>query len=813
MADERITLPVTGMTCANCAMNIERTVKKLPGVREANVNFASERAAISFDPEKVQVKDLLEKIHGAGYGVPKASVEIPVTGMTCANCAMTVERTLKKKVPGVVGASVNFATERAHVEYVPTLVSVDDMISAIQKAGYGAIGPEEITEGEDAELAARRAEIRNQTGKFLVGALFTAPLFLLSMGRDFGLTGAWSHAYWVNWFFLALATPVQFYTGWDYYTGGWKSLRNRSANMDVLVAMGSSVAYFYSLALLLFPILGTHVYFETSAVIITLIKLGKMLESRTKGRTGGAIRKLMGLRPKAATVLEEGKEREIPLSRVMVGDQVIVRPGESIPVDGTVFEGESSVDESMLTGEPLPVDKGPGDQVTGGTINGEGRLKFNATRVGKDTALARIIRMVQEAQGSKAPIQALADRVAAVFVPAVIAIAFLTFILWWAAGGEFVPAMIRMVAVLVIACPCALGLATPTAIMAGTGKGAEKGILFKNSEALETATKLDIILLDKTGTITEGRPAVVDLMLIAGDGDEKELLRLGASVERGSEHPLGRAIVQEAEGRGIELAEPEAFRASRGLGVQANIEGREVLVGKPGWLREIGLDTAPAGDRIISLQDQGKTVMVVAVDGEIRGLIAVSDRVKPESGEAIEDLHSQNLRVVMLTGDNLQTARAIASEVKIDEVLAEVLPEQKSSKVKEFQDRGKRVGMVGDGINDAPALAQADVGLAIGTGTDVAIETGDVILASGNLKGIAKAVRLSRATMNTIKQNLFWAFFYNIILIPVAAGVLYPFEFLPYFLRQLHPILAAFAMAMSSITVVSNSLRLYRKKI
>ncbi|MFC1533157.1 heavy metal translocating P-type ATPase [Thermodesulfobacteriota bacterium] len=811
MPEKNITLPITGMTCANCAVNIERNVKKLPGVMEANVNFATEQASISFDTGKVQLEDLAAKIEDAGYGVASASVEFPVTGMTCANCAMTIERTLNKKVQGVERASVNFATERATVDYIPSVTNIDEIIAAIEKAGYGAIEPTETI--EDAEMAARNMEIRNQTRKFLVGVIFTTPLFLLSMGRDFGLLGGWSHAAWMNWLFLALAIPVQFYTGYDYYTGGWKSLKNRSANMDVLVAMGSSTAFFYSLVLLLYPPLGEHVYFETSAVIITLIKLGKMLESRTKGKTGGAIRKLMGLRPKTATIMENGTEKEIPLSRVKAGQIVIVRPGESIPVDGVIIEGGSSVDESMLTGEPLPVDKTSGDKITGGTINGEGRLKFEATAVGKDTALARIIRLVQEAQGSKAPIQALADRVAAVFVPSVIGIAFLTFILWWIIGGEFVPSMIRMVAVLVIACPCALGLATPTAIMAGTGKGAENGILFKNSEALETASGLDTVVMDKTGTITMGKPSVVKILSFdSSPMNEEEILRLGASVERGSEHPLGRAVVKEAENRGISLFEPEGFRASGGLGVRARIEGREVLVGKPDWFDEMGINIDHARDQIHSLQDQGKTVMLVAED-EIKGLIAVADTIKPESAEAVKELHGLGLKVVMLTGDNAQTAKAIASEADIDDIVAEVLPEEKSEKVKELQKKGEKVGMVGDGINDAPALAQADVGVAIGTGTDVAIESGDVILASGNLRGISKAVQLSKATMRTIRQNLFWAFFYNIALIPVAAGVLYPFEFLPYFIRQLHPILAALAMAMSSITVVSNSLRLYGTKI
>jgi Cu+-exporting ATPase len=628
-----------------------------------------------------------------------------------------------------------------------------------------------------------------------------------------GLFGSWAHAPWVNWLFLALATPVQFYTGWDYYSGGFKSLRNRSANMDVLVAMGSSVAYVYSLALLLVPTFGHHVYFETSAVIITLIKLGKMLEARTKGRTGGAIRKLMKLRPKTAFIEVDGQEKEIPVSQVRVGDRIIVRPGEAFPVDGAVLDGESSVDESMLTGEPIPVDKQAGDSVTAGTINGEGRLRFEARKVGKDTALARIIRLVQEAQ-EQGPVQALADRVAAVFVPAVIGIALLTFILWWLIGGEFVPAMIRLVAVLVIACPCALGLATPTAIMAGTGKGAERGVLFKNSEALELASKLDTIVLDKTGTITVGKPAVVDVIRTDGTfTNENEFLRMAASAERGSEHPLGRAIVAEAIQRGLSLSEPKSFKASRGLGMSASVDGHRVLAGKPGWFLEMGFDLGSLEKKISSLQNQGKTVVVIAAEDKIAGLIAVSDRVKPESKDAIESLHRQNIKVVMLTGDNSRTAQAIASEVSIDEVVAEVRPEDKSARIREFQEQGKRVGMVGDGINDAPALAQADVGMAIGTGTDVAIETGDVILASGSLRGVPRAIELSRATMRTIRQNLFSAFFYNVVLIPVAAGVLFPFEFLPSYLRQLHPILAAFAMAMSSITVVSNSLRLYRAKI
>ena len=814
MSDDKITLPVTGMTCANCAMNIERAVKKLAGVTDAQVNFAAEQAAVSFNPAQLGVKDVVAKINSSGYSVPTHKVEFPVTGMTCANCAANIERALNKKVPGIVNASVNFASERVSVEYIPGIATLPEMVSAIEAAGYGAISPEEISAGEDAEQMARQAEIRDQTRKFIVGVIFAFPLFLLSMARDFSFIGPWSQAAWVNWLFWVLATPVQFYTGWDYYVNGLKSLKNKSANMDVLVAMGSSVAYFYSMALLIFPAFGQHVYFETSAVIITLIKLGKMLESRTKGRTGGAIRKLIGLRPKTATIIENNIEKEIPISRVQINDTVLVRPGERIPVDGIVIEGTSAVDESMLSGEPLPADKRTGDKVVGGTINGEGLLKFKAQAIGKDTVLAQIIRLVQEAQGSKAPIQALADKVAAVFVPGIIAIAIIVFFIWWGIGGEFVPAMIRLVAVLVIACPCALGLATPTAIMAGTGKGAERGILFKNSEALEMATKLDTIVLDKTGTITIGKPAVVDIIPFAAQCKTKEeLLKLGASVEKGSEHPLGKAIVRYAESEKVPLTTPEEFKASGGLGVQARINGKMVMVGKPDWFRELGIDISSDAERIRQLQSQGKTVMVVARENRLCGLIAVSDELKADSSEAIQELHNLHLKVVMLTGDNLQTAQTIGNQVRIDDIFAEVKPDEKSSRVKQLQDKGRRVGMVGDGINDAPALAQADVGLAIGTGTDVAIETADVILSSGSLGGVSRAIRLSRATMNTIKENLFWAFGYNVILIPVAAGILYPFESLPNILRQLHPILAALAMAFSSVSVVTNSLRLYKTKI
>jgi Cu+-exporting ATPase len=815
MSLRKITLPITGMTCVNCAMNIERGVNKTDGVAAVNVNFASEQATIEFDPRVLTLKDLVDAIAGLGFGVPTARIDLPVTGMTCVNCAAGIERALNKKTFGVVTARVNFAAERATAEYVPGVITVNEIVAGIKKAGFDAILPDDAAGGEDTEQAARAGEIKKQTRKFAIGLVFTLPLFFLSMARDFGLVGPWSHGPWVNWLFWALATPVQFYTGWDYYVGGFKSLKNRSANMDVLVAMGSSVAYFYSLAILFLPHLGAHVYFETSAVIITLIKLGKMLEARTRGKTGGAIRRLMGLQPRTATIIENNKPEEIPLARVQVGHIILVRPGEKIPVDGHVTEGESAVDESMLTGEPLAVDKKPGDTVVGGSINQEGLLKFKANRVGHETALANIIRLVQEAQGSKAPIQAMADRVAAIFVPLVIAAATMTFFLWWALTGEGVTAMIRLVAVLVIACPCALGLATPTAIMAGTGKGAESGVLFKKSDALERAARLDTIVLDKTGTLTQGKPVVTDVTAFGSNDKSREhLLEIAASVEQGSEHPLGRAIVNHAVSLGIDLVDPLKFKSSGGRGVTGVINGKPVMVGKPGWFDTSGIAVqGPVRERIASLRTAGKTVMMVVEDKQPCGLIAVSDVLKPDSKKAVAEFHNNGLKVVMLTGDNLETARSIAAELNIEEILAGVHPAEKASKIQDLQHSGRFVAMVGDGINDAPALARADVGMAIGTGMDVAIESADIILAGGSLTGVSRAIRLSHATMKTIRQNLFWAFGYNILLIPIAAGILQPFDGAPGFLRQLHPILAAFAMAFSSISVVTNSLRLYRAKI
>ncbi len=663
----------------------------------------------------------------------------------------------------------------------------------------------------DAEKQARERDVRDQTRKLWVGLAFTVPLFLLSMGRDFGLLGHWAHASWVNLLFLALATPVQFYSGWDYYTGAYKSLRNRSANMDLLVALGSSVAYLYSIFIVL-GLLGGHVYFETSAAIITLIKVGKLLEVRAKGKTSEAIKALMGLQPKTARVEREGLEIDIPTDQVLAGDLVIVRPGERIPVDGTVVSGRSSIDESMLTGESLPVDKQTGDAVIGATINKQGLFKFEATKVGRETALAQIVRLVEEAQGSKAPIQALADRTAAIFVPAVIGISILTFAVWMLSGAGFTASLVRLVAVLVIACPCALGLATPTAIVVGTGIGANHGILFKSSGSLQRAHELDTIVVDKTGTITRGEPAVTDIT-VAGDWTQVSALQLAASAERGSEHPLGEAVVHAAREKGLALSEPDRFSAIAGYGIDALVNGYSILIGNHRLMQSENVDLNGLLLTAEKLQNQGKTVIWLAANGAAIAVIGVADTLKVGSMEAIKRLSDLGLDVIMMTGDNYATARSIAASVGIERVLAEVLPADKSANIAKLQGEGLVVGMVGDGINDAPALAQADVGVAIGTGADVAMETAGITLISGDLQGVPRAIALSQATMRTIKQNLFWAFGYNVLLIPIAAGVLALFSNLPIYLRELHPIAAAFAMAFSSVSVVSNSLLLRRFKL
>ena len=817
-----LTFPVVGMTCANCVATVERNAKRVEGVQSAAANFATEKMTVAYDPAlqdaKSVVNEVITRVQKAGYRVPVATLELPLLGMTCANCANTIQRRLNK-VEGVVEATVNYAAERATVTYVPGLVERSDLVAAVRQAGYNVVEEREGEAPEDAEAAARNAEIHHQWTRLIVGAVFTIPLFFATMARDLGFLPMWAHEIWVNWIFFALATPVQFYVGWDYYVGAYKSLRNGSANMDVLVAMGTSVAYFYSVAVLIALTLGTealgmHVYFETSAVIITLIVLGKLLEVRAKGQTSAAIKKLIGLQPKTARVVRNDLEMDIPISQVMQGDTVIVRPGEKIPVDGTVLQGYSAVDESMITGESLPVEKSVGDTVIGATMNKQGLLRFEATKVGRETALAQIIRLVEQAQGSRAPIQRVVDQVSAYFVPAVIGLALLSFVIWYFSGAGFVPALLRLVAVLVIACPCAMGLATPTSIMVGIGKGAEAGILFKNSTALEQAQKLTAIVLDKTGTLTKGQPSVTDLV-VSSDAreDRNELLRLAASAERGSEHPLGESIVRSAQEAGLLLSDPTGFEGIAGHGIAAQVEGRRVLLGNLRLMEREQVALNGLGPKAQQLQAEAKTAMWLAVDGQASALIGVADTIKDGSAEAVASLHKLGLLVVMMTGDNQATAQAIAQEVGIDRVFAEVLPGDKASYVAQLQQEGYRVGMVGDGINDAPALAQADVGIAIGTGTDVAMETAGVTLMRGDLRSVPQAIHLSKATMGNIYQNLLWAFGYNVALIPIAAGVLAPFEWAPDFLRQLNPILAAGAMAFSSISVVMNSLRLRRVKL
>ncbi len=820
---KQLTVPVIGMTCANCVAAVERNAKKVTTVSNAAVNFASEKLTINYDPavSKPQevLTDVIARVEKAGYSIPTENAEIALLGMTCANCANTIQRRLNK-VEGVIKAEVNYASEKATVSYVPGVASYSDLVAAVRQAGYDVVEAAAGAEPADAEAAARAAEVRHQWTRLIVGVVFALPLFVLSMSRDFGLVGDWAHALWVNWLFLALATPVQFYVGWDYYVGAYKSLRNGAANMDVLVALGSSVAYFYSIAILIALTLGDHslghhLYFETSAVIITLIVLGKLLEVRAKGQTSAAIKKLIGLQAKTARVIRNGAERDIPIAEVIKSDIVIVRPGEKVPVDGVVVEGHSTVDESMITGESMPVTKAVGDAIIGATLNKQGLLKFKATKVGKETALAQIIKLVEQAQGSRAPIQRVVDQVAAYFVPGVIGLALLTFLVWWFVGGEFVPALIRLTAVLVIACPCAMGLATPTSIMVGVGKGAENGILFKNSAALEQAHKLTAIVLDKTGTITKGQPSVTDVVAsetFVTTDDRRlttdDLLRLAASAERGSEHPLGESIVRSARERGLILSEPLGFEGIAGYGIAATVDGHKVLLGNLRLMEREGVYLNGLGPKATQLQGEAKTAMWLAVDGQASALIGVADTIKDGSKEAVAALHKLGLTVVMMTGDNEATAQAIAKEVGIERVLAEVLPGDKASHVKQLQAEGYKVAMVGDGINDAPALAQADVGIAIGTGTDVAMETADVTLMRGDLRSVPQALALSKATMRNIKQNLVWAFGYNIALIPIAAGILAPFGWAPDFLRQLHPILAAGAMAFSSISVVGNALRL-----
>ena len=747
-------------------------------------------------------------------------VDLPITGMTCAACARRIETKLGK-APGVRKAGVNFATSRATVEFDPRESDTQSLIRVVEDTGYGVARGGGDAATEEVEAAARDEEYRELKKKFWVAVVLSLPVLVLAMSHG------WIDFPGINWVQLLLATPVVFYSGAQFYRGAWAAFRHRAADMNTLIATGTGAAYLYSVVATVAPGLfagayesnpmagmegmaesaAVPVYFEAAAVIIALILLGRMLESRAKGQTGDAIRKLVGLQAKTARVVRDGKEIDIPVEEVVPGDVILVRPGEKIPVDGEVLDGRSAVDESMLTGESIPVEKAPGDEVFGATLNRTGAFRFRATKVGKDTALQQIIRLVQDAQGSKAPIARLADVVSGIFTPVVISIAIAAFVAWFILAPEparFTQALVVFVSVLIIACPCALGLATPTAIMVGTGKGAENGVLIKGGESLETAYKLDTVVLDKTGTITRGEPALTDVVPANGIPPD-ELLHLAASAERASEHPLGEAIVRGAQQRELSLAEPAEFIAVAGHGIEATVDGRSVLLGNAKLLRERGILLDGAEEQAAELAGAGKTPMFAAVDDRFAGLLAVADTVKPESREAIRAMHDLGLEVVMMTGDNRRTAEAVAREVGVDRVLAEVLPEDKAREIKRLQSEKKRVAMVGDGINDAPALAQADVGIAIGTGTDVAIEASDITLIRGDLRGVVTAISLSKATIRTVKQNLFWAFVYNVIGIPIAAGVLYPLTG-----WLLSPILASAAMSMSSVSVVANSLRLRR---
>ncbi|MDL1894676.1 copper-translocating P-type ATPase [Anaerolineae bacterium CFX7] len=842
MATQQIVLPIKGMTCASCVAHVEHGLKETAGVEKAVVNLATERATVQYDSAKATLPDMLWHVQDVGYDVLTDKVELPLQGVTDSE---QIANALKI-VAGVLNATVT--PDRATIEIIPGAVTIRELREAIEAAGAQVADDDSgaaIAEPVDREAEARKRELQRERTNLIVGIAFTVPLFLLAMAHDLlhsvwmtnsALTAFFTSPYFY-WLLLLLATPVQFYVGRAYHVGAWKAIRRFTANMDVLISIGTNAAYFYSVLVLIGFALGInfgdHVYFETAAVIITLIKVGKYLEARAKGETSAAIKNLMNLTPKTARVIRrdgssQNVESEIAVDAVRVGDVMLVRPGERVPVDGVLLDGASSVDESMLTGESVPVEKNIGDKVMGGTVNKTGAFTFEARKVGKETSLAQIVKLVEEAQTSKAPIQKLADQISAVFVPIVLVIAALTFIVWLIFGPSpaFTFALTNAIAVLIIACPCALGLATPTAIMVSTGKGAELGVLIRSGEALETAHKLNTIVLDKTGTLTQGKPTVTDVVVaptirvpqfeMAGIGapsndgriSQNELVRLVASAENFSEHPVGQAIVEYANAKGLSLAPVVDFGALAGHGIHARVDSRELIIGNDKLMVDQKINTLGLDKLAQKLADEGKTPMFVAVDGQAAGMIAVADTLKPEAREAVEALQKMGIDVYMLTGDNQRTAKAIAKQVGIENVLAQVLPEQKEQKVRELQaqlqGKNKRVvAMVGDGINDAPALAAADVGIALGTGTDVAMEAADITLMRGDLRGVVTAIQLSRATMRTIYGNYFWAFAYNVAGIPLAAGLLYPF-----FGLLLNPIIAAAAMAFSSIFVVTNSLRL-----
>jgi len=804
---------VEGMTCASCSGRVERALNKVDGVLEATVNLATERASVTFDPELVKPEAFIATITETGYAATTAHADLGITGMTCASCSGRVERALNK-VDGVLEATVNLATEHASVTYLPDTVTPAELKAVVRDTGYDVLDETNAGQNaEDLERDAHERHVRSLRRDLIVASIFATPLVLFVMlpmlvpslqrAIDASL-GTLA----VNLIGFALASIVQFGPAARFYKTGWASLRHGSPDMNALVMIGTSAAYGYSVVATFLPQIlpaGTaHTYYEASAAIIALILVGKYLEAITKGRTSEAIKKLLSLQAKTARVERDGTEQELPIDQVIPGDIIAVRPGERLPVDGTVTSGSSYVDESMITGEPIPALKQDGAEVVGGTVNQNGSLRFTATKVGADTVLAQIIRMVQDAQGAKMPIQALADKVVQYFVPVVMSLAAITFLVWLILGPApaLTFALVNMVAVLIIACPCAMGLATPTSIMVGTGKGAELGVLFRRGDALQTLQDARVVALDKTGTLTKGKPELTDLLGPDGDADDATL-RLIAAVERSSEHPIARAIVDAAKNRGLDLPTTEGFQAEPGYGVTATVDGHTVHVGADRYMSKLGLDIGTFQATAERLANQGKSPMYAAIDGRLAAVLAVADPIKDTTPAAIGALHKLGLDIAMITGDNARTAHAIAHQLGIDTVLAEVLPDGKVDAIKSLQADGKKVAFVGDGINDAPALAQADIGLAIGTGTDIAIEAADVILMSGNLQGIPNAIALSKATITNIKQNLFWAFIYNVILIPVAAGVLYPA-----FGILLNPIIAAAAMGTSSIFVLSNALRL-----
>lgn len=821
---ERLQIPIVDMHCASCTLSIEKEIKKLPGIERVNVNYASAQAYVEYKPSELQSSDILKAIKKAGYQSGQANLKLGIRGMHCASCVNKIEKELLD-TPGVLQASVDLGTESAMISYLPSNVNISEIKKIIERLGYetydsATLGKPEKDVAEellDENQIAREKEYRTLMHKFIFAAVLAVPVIIFSYPDLLGLPEQFQRGSGLlRYIWLAmgiLALPVMFWSGSQFYTGAWAAFKNRSANMHTLIGTGITAAWLYSAVAVLFPGIFPEAsladqFFDVIFVVVALVVLGMALEIRAKGKSSEAIKKLIGLQPKTARVVRNGNEVDIPVEEVVLDDVILVRPGEKIPVDGVLIEGNSSIDESMITGEPIPVEKREGDEVIGATINKTGSFKFKATKVGKDTALAQIIDMVQQAQSSKAPIQRIVDKVAGYFVPSVIIVAIFAFIIWYDFGPQpnLVYALVVMVTTLIIACPCALGLATPISLMVGVGKGAENGILIRSGEALETAHKLDAIILDKTGTITEGKPSVTNVVTFNGFTEE-QILYYAASVEKASEHPLGEAIIQGAEEKSITLSKADKFNAVPGHGVEARVDGKEIVLGNLKMMMKKSIQYADLQQSSQQLADDGKTPMFVAVDGKAAGIVAVADTVKPESKQAIAQLRKMDLEVIMLTGDNKRTADAIARQVGVDRVLAEVLPEDKAFNVQKLQQEGKIVAMVGDGINDAPALAQADIGLAIGTGTDVAIEASDITLIKGSLKGVVLAIQLSKATMKNMKENLFGAFFYNGLGIPVAAGILFPF-----FGLLLSPMIAGAAMAFSSVTVVSNANRLRRFK-